>query len=410
MSQTIFILGSNPRQCAELRDILKDRISDPIVTTTIGDALPDVQQNDAVIVTGEEHRTGVLYRHLLDRLTQQAQRAEVLGELMRLFSSALSLEDILDKVVANSTKVLGDTAFVVLNADAKLRLEAAFSTDRDRLTRMLVTTVNMAPQMAASDLLRDVLEGGKPIVVSNLNATQALPELRPLVEKYAFMSLLAVPIRAKEKIFGAFITMSSGTRVMGHAELAPAGELADFTAMVVENARLFTELQRTATVDPLTGLFNTRLFHEVLNRETARTHRYNTPLSLLMIDVDSFKRINDTFGHPVGDKLLTHIAQILERTVRNTDFVFRYGGDEFSVILPGTNVEGAIRAAEKILQKVQSSQLPQLTGYSGLMSVSIGVSEYRKGTPAETLVTEADQALYASKRSTKNTYRVYPAE
>src|SRR5262245_30811408 len=129
MSQTIFILGSNSSQCAELRDILKDRVADPIVTAAIGDTIPNIQQNDAVIVTGEEQRTGVLYRHLLDRLAQQAQRAEVLGELMRLFSSTLSLEDILDKVVAKSTKVLGDTAFIVLNADAKLRLEAAFSTD-----------------------------------------------------------------------------------------------------------------------------------------------------------------------------------------------------------------------------------------------------------------------------------------
>jgi diguanylate cyclase (GGDEF)-like protein len=274
---------------------------------------------------------------------------------------------------------------------------------------MLLTTVNVAPQMAASELLRDVLEGGKPVLVPNLNATQALPELRPLVDKYAFMSLIAMPIRAKDKIFGAFISMSSGTKTMGVGELATATELADFTAMVVENARLFSELQRTATIDPLTGLYNKRLFHEVLIRETARTHRYSTPLSLLMIDVDSFKRVNDNFGHPAGDKVLAHIGQILERTVRNTDFVFRYGGDEFSVILPGTNVEGAVRAAEKILQKVQSSPMPQTMGYTGGVSVSIGVSEYRKGTAAETLISEADQALYASKRSTKNTFRVYPA-
>ncbi|HEX4998834.1 MAG TPA: sensor domain-containing diguanylate cyclase [Terriglobia bacterium] len=406
MSETIFILGSNESQCAELRDILKERVGDAIVTTSVGDLIP--RADDAIIVTGEEQRTGVLYRRLLDQLAHQAQRAEVLGELMRLFSSALSLEDILEKVVAKSTKVLGDTAFIVLNENAKLRLEAAFSTDRDRLTRLLVTAVNVTPQTAVGELLGEVLEAGNPLVVPNLNQTQALPELRPLVEKYGFMSLVATPIRLKDKIFGAFISISSGTKAMGTPELTPAAELADFTAMVVENARLFAELQRTATIDPLTGLYNKRLFHEVLGRETARTHRYSTPLSLLMIDVDSFKRVNDNFGHPVGDRVLAHIGQILERTVRNTDFVFRYGGDEFSVILPGTNVEGAVRAAEKILQKVQSNPLPQTAGHPGLVSVSIGVSEYRKGTPTETLISEADQALYASKRSTKNTFRVYP--
>ena len=190
-------------------------------------------------------------------------------------------------------------------------------------------------------------------------------------------------------------------------DVATASAVADFTAIALENAGLFAELQRTAITDSLTACFNTRFFHEVLARETARADRYETPLSLLMIDVDSFKLVNDTFGHVVGNKVLTEIARILDKTVRNTDFVFRCGGDEFGIVLPGTNKEGALYVAQKMLQKVEEADILGTLGYDGPVTVSIGLSEYTRGAHFETLVAEADQALYASKRSSKNCARAF---
>jgi diguanylate cyclase (GGDEF)-like protein len=272
---------------------------------------------------------------------------------------------------------------------------------------MLMDAVNSAPQAAAGELLRGVLERGEPLVVPNLVQANFLPEMQPFVDKYGLLSLIAAPIQTKEGILGAFVSMSSAPLALGEEDMATARELSDFTAMVVENARLFAELKRSATTDALTGLYNTRFFQEILSREAARAHRYSTFLSLLMIDVDGFKQVNDTFGHLVGDKVLVHISQILGDAVRNTDFVFRCGGDEFGVVLPGTNTDGAVYVAEKILQKVQSSQILHAIGYSGPITVSIGVSEYQKGTHFETLVAEADQALYSSKRSSKNCVMAY---
>jgi diguanylate cyclase (GGDEF)-like protein len=128
-----------------------------------------------------------------------------------------------------------------------------------------------------------------------------------------------------------------------------------------------------------------------------------------MIDVDSFKVVNDTYGHVVGNKVLTELSRTLEHTVRNTDLVFRCGGDEFGVVLPGTTLVGAMRTAEKILQKVQASQILLSLGYACPLTVSIGVSDYKKGAHYESLVAEADQALYASKRSSKNCARAFSA-
>src|SRR6185295_2277060 len=293
-----------------------------------------------------------LYRHLLNRLEEQVHRAQVLGELIHLSSSALRLEDVLEKVVAKSTEILGDTAFVVLKGDEHLRLEAAFSTDPERLTRMLVMAINAAHQNVMNEMLCEVLEGGTPVLIADLQKARTLPEMQAFIERYGLMSVIATPIRTKERILGAFVSFSSAPRILGQADLESAAELADFTAIVVENARLFAEVQRSATTDSLTSVFNTRYFREVLSREAARAQRYSTALSLLMIDVDSFKLINDTFGHLVGDKVLMEIGHIIEKTVRNTDLVFRCGGDEFGVVLPGTSAEGALHVAEKILQRV----------------------------------------------------------
>src|SRR5437588_9047744 len=117
MAHTIFILGTDPQQCKELREILQGRIADNIVTPS-GDDLPSIKESDTVIITSEEKNTGILYRRLLNKLEEQVHRAELLSQLIRLFSSSLRIDELLDRVVTKSTEVLGDTSFVVLSGEA----------------------------------------------------------------------------------------------------------------------------------------------------------------------------------------------------------------------------------------------------------------------------------------------------
>src|SRR5215813_3369917 len=130
MAHTIFILGTDPQQCKELREILQERITENIVTANADD-LPSIKDSDTVIITSEEKNTGILYRRLLNKLEEQVHRAELLSQLIRLFSSSLQIEELLERVVSKSTEVLGDTSFIVLSGDGgQLKLEAAYSTDR----------------------------------------------------------------------------------------------------------------------------------------------------------------------------------------------------------------------------------------------------------------------------------------
>src|SRR3954470_4570637 len=125
MANTIFILGTDPQQCKELREILQGRIVDTVVTTATDD-LPNISESDTVIITSEEKNTAILYRRVLTKLEEQVHRAELLGQLIRLFSSSLQIDQLLERVVTKSTDVLGDTSFVVLSGESgQVKLEAA---------------------------------------------------------------------------------------------------------------------------------------------------------------------------------------------------------------------------------------------------------------------------------------------
>ena len=138
MQRTIFILGTDPEHCAELRIALQAAAVDRTVTTLVGNSIPRLRESDTIVLSSEDPNAGVMYRQLLKRLDDQANKAQVLGDLIRRSMSSRSLEESLEQIVAKSAEILGDTAFIVLDSEAKYQLEAAFTSDSDRLKKMLL--------------------------------------------------------------------------------------------------------------------------------------------------------------------------------------------------------------------------------------------------------------------------------
>jgi diguanylate cyclase (GGDEF)-like protein len=172
--------------------------------------------------------------------------------------------------------------------------------------------------------------------------------------------------------------------------------------VALENASLHDQLRRQATTDELTGLANHRRFQEVLREEARRTARSGRPLTLVMLDIDNFKRVNDTHGHPQGDEVLREVAAALRRTCRVTDQPARYGGEELAVVLPDTDLDGGRVVAEAIRRAVKALELPVDGGGTLRVTASLGVSTLAAGGDACSVIAAADAALYEAKHAGKD--------
>jgi diguanylate cyclase (GGDEF)-like protein len=175
-------------------------------------------------------------------------------------------------------------------------------------------------------------------------------------------------------------------------------------AMLLDTIRVRDRIMNLAETDELTGVWNKRYFRRQLPQEVERARTFGVPLSLLFFDIDDFKQINDTHGHMIGDVVLSELCGAVRETLRPTDTVVRFGGDEFAVILPHTDSSGAVAVAERVLSRVRTLTIPTDEEATVQCSISIGLAEFDRDDSASDLVRRADERLYEAKRQGKNRY------
>jgi diguanylate cyclase (GGDEF)-like protein len=213
---------------------------------------------------------------------------------------------------------------------------------------------------------------------------------------------MIVPLRTDKGSIGILLLPKSGSgKSYGLQDIQYITRIVRFASIAIENASLF----RQATTDRMTGLFSHHFFEKNLDEELERARRYKSTFSLVMFDIDHFKKFNDTYGHLQGDRIIREIAKLLCKSIRQVDFPARYGGEEFSLILPAVDLKGAMVVAERLRKRVDTFEFPSSDGGAPLhVTISIGVTEFDPESayaPSE-IIREADRALYQSKENGRN--------
>ncbi len=230
---------------------------------------------------------------------------------------------------------------------------------------------------------------------------------RAFAENYRTNNCAIVPLICQDRVVGV---LNLADKLKG--ECFDSGDIALielFSQLVgasIGNVKLFEKIQRQATTDGLTSLVNHKTFYEILEKELWRSRRYGGKISLIMVDIDNLKKINDIHGHRAGDKAIREISRRVKECIRQIDTAARYGGDEFAVILLNTSLNGANVVAQRMVDAVANSPMNWNKDRIAL-SISVGLSQYDADNTPEDITSRSDQALYAAKQAGKNTVRIF---
>ncbi|MFL5318020.1 MAG: diguanylate cyclase [Myxococcaceae bacterium] len=237
---------------------------------------------------------------------------------------------------------------------------------------------------------RDVRDMDRQIIFDNDTVVRGLAGLK------------IFPLVAGDRILGTLVAGSRKKGVLDHEVLRMIEVIAIQAAQAVLRAQLYEQMEKMATTDGLTGLLNHRTFQQRADENTAQAKRYGRKMSIILTDIDHFKSVNDTYGHPTGDLVLKGVAQIVKDKARDTDIVARYGGEEFAIIMPETDARGAQIIAERIREAVMAEIFQTEVGPLKV-TLSLGIATYPdSGQDKQTLIDLADQCLYHAKRHGRN--------
>lgn len=229
---------------------------------------------------------------------------------------------------------------------------------------------------------------------------------RPYSGNYKTKNCLVIPLLCQDKVVGVLnLGDKSGVQGFTPGDIALVELVGQLVGASLGNIAMFERIQHQARTDGLTGLVNHKSFYEVLEKELWRSKRYGEQISLIMVDIDNFKKINDTLGHRAGDFIIKEISTRILQSIRQIDTAARYGGDEFAIILPNTSLTDAAVVAERMVNVVggspvmwQKEEIP--------ISISVGLGQYDSEDSPDDIASRSDKALYAAKQAGKNTFKI----
>jgi len=337
---------------------------------------------------------------LYENAVQAAIRNETLYKLSQAISANIRSEEIYTAIYEATTELMETEFFCIAVVNEKEQtIEDVFITDHEEI-------VELTTRPLGQGLFGKALAEGKSLLYNTFDesmiaSTGAILTGNMDVDEIS-QSVLVVPLRIGSKLIGVLSAQSYKPYAYTESDLEMLELLGANAAIALENARLFSEVQELAITDPVTNIYNRRRFLELAEQELNRSIRYNRNLSAIMIDIDHFKLVNDTFGHTIGDQLLIRLAEVCKSCIRQVDILARYGGEEFIVLLPETSAAEAAVIAERLRATTETTSTTTAAGQLSI-TISLGVAEIDKDCTSLTdLIDRADFAQYASKDAGRN--------
>lgn len=311
-----------------------------------------------------------------------------------------SSHDILASITKKLASVLSAVRCSVVRVDEGSNRACVLASSEDERIKDMEIDLGNYPEINMAAELK------KEIIIDDLRSDPVTEDVRDKVKGLPFRSLALLPISIRDRFIGTmFLRVATKKERLTEKDMRLCEVVARAAASVLENTNLMEslrlaniELEKLATTDDLTKIYNHRYFYNRLDEEFNIAKRYNVSLACIMLDIDYFKDINDTYGHRQGDRILKELATVMTRTVRKTDVVARYGGEEFVILLPHTDEKGALFQAERIRKAVRAYKFPGLPE-DKRMTISLGIATCLNMAvcKAEDLVKFADAALYNAK-------------
>ena len=332
-------------------------------------------------------------------LKRQLERLSLFHEVGKALASTLDLQKILQTIMEKISDFLQPDTWSLLMLDEKgheLYYEMAIGTNANQLKDI---RVRMGEGIAGW-----VAEHGEPVLVEDVETDPRRLVKRNGLSHPEAQSIVCVPVKGREKVLGVIELVNTSSKKRFREEDIPIlKNLADYAAIALENARYVKRIHELTITDDCTALYNARHLSFVLDAEIYRSTRYSYEFSVVFIDLDHFKQVNDTHGHLLGSKLLWLVGDLIKGHLRLIDYAFRYGGDEFVVLLPQTSKHNALMVVRRLRDLLNSRMFFVEEGLNVKVTASFGIS----GFPADArtrreLLHHADEAMYLVKNTTRD--------
>lgn len=320
-------------------------------------------------------------------------------QIGKLLTSTLNLNEILQLIMEKITQLVqADNWSLLLKEEDSdhLRFQVTVGIDHK-----LVKDLRIPP---GEGIAGRVAQAGIPMFVTDAETDSRIFREVDNITGFKTTSIICLPLKIHGNTLGVIEIVNVGDIKKFKKEKLPVlSILADYAAIAIENSRYLSKIKKMSITDEYTGLYNARYLHEILPALMHLADQSSSPLAVAFIDIDDFKHVVDGYGHLAGSKVLKEIGQSIISCLGEQDFLIKYGGDEYILLLPGREREKALKIAQKILKKIRGTSYLQDEGVSVRVTASVGIALYPDDAPtSKDLLLRADDSMYKVKKSTKN--------